>query len=1017
VRPKMFRACLNLARQALACTSLIPKIIAAAALFFLPLCCFAQVTVLNFENLSPAPLIAQYSNKGVTFNGQAIRNYSQTPGFTHSGSQGVELCFAAEFCSSPLQADFTKPQSHVKVFVGFSSPMSAAGTVALQAFNQNGGLITQVTANLGPSNAAIPVQTPLQINTATATIRRVLITFLATNGEVFNNGLVVDDFEFNAPGAPPLCTTTTNPSVQILQPAGGTVFQVNNFPLQGTVATQAPLQAATLTVTNSAGTKSSSILGTLVQPAGGPFGVTSVFDELAQGSNTVTVTAANCHGASSGTVNVSYQPIAQGTRFKLIGMEVVQATQDMQNTVPLVADKPTMVRLYLEVTGPTTSIANVSAAITASHPEGGASLPNLRSVNSATVTSAPDAFTRRQDLANTLNFMLPAAWIANSTLHIQVSEIDVQGTVSNVPCDGCENNDNVGPLFSHFQPTKPLNLVLAPYIYQPHSKPGLVATPDIFFTPMGALQYFNDVYPLRGNFPSLDSGINLVRILPMTVTTADLHNRDEEDDFVDDLDDRLDDLRSDAGDSWPSDVHLLAMSPCGCGGIGDAPGNAGLGDTWAVENGLVPEKNLEYYGAVWSHELGHNFGRQHAGDAHNEEAPQDLNFPYPHGGIGEPGLALTTEWWNSSPFLILPGTPATGQKHAHDFMSYGDANDQTDHTNDWISPYTFKALFQSFLDLNARTAPVSAKSQKLIVSARVTKTGTVTLRPFRIVNTSFTSSDSQDSAYSVELQDKDGKILQSQRLSVSQREGSGSLRLGGFIPWNAETTSIVLKNREKIIGKRAVTAGKPTVRIVAPLAGSTLAPKATISWQASEAGNPALTFTVLYNTGANDNWIPVASGIAKNSVTIDTSLLPGSRQARIRIRATDGVNTTEADSSGMLIVPVKPPLVAILGLKNGAALSAENASLIGAAYDPQDGMLATEKLQWTSNRDGVLGKGRRATPRKLSSGPHIITLTATNSLGRTTTAKVNVIVPGKPGPVHLPPKVIHISPQPATRPS
>lgn len=189
--------------------------VAALTLLLLPSSSFAQNTVLNFENIPQAPLIAQYSNKGVTFNGQLIRDYSQTPGFTHSGNQAVELCFAAELCSSPFQADFTRGQSHVKVWVGFTSSTTIANTVALQAFDKNGTLIRQVTALLGPSNAAIPVQTPLEINSATRKIRRVMITFISTsNGAAFNNGLVVDDFEFSSPGGPPVCTTTINPSVQ-----------------------------------------------------------------------------------------------------------------------------------------------------------------------------------------------------------------------------------------------------------------------------------------------------------------------------------------------------------------------------------------------------------------------------------------------------------------------------------------------------------------------------------------------------------------------------------------------------------------------------------------------------------------------------------------------------------------------------------------------------------------------------------------------------------------------------------
>jgi hypothetical protein len=219
-----------------------------------------------------------------------------------------------------------------------------------------------------------------------------------------------------------------------------------------------------------------------------------------------------------------------------------------------------------------------------------------------------------------------------------------------------------------------------------------------------------------------------------------------------------------------------------------------MADTWVVEHGVVPEKNFESYGAVWSHELGHNFGREHAGNAHDEEAPQDLNFPYPHGGIGEPGLALTTEWWNSSPFLLDPGIPASGQKHAHDFMSYGDANDLSDHTNDWISPYTYKALFQQFLDLNARSAVW--QEQKLIVHGSITSSGAVVFRPFHIVTTAFAAEPGESAEYRIELQNAAGQVLSSSPVSVNKSE-STSLHFSSYIPWNPETKKIVLKNKEK----------------------------------------------------------------------------------------------------------------------------------------------------------------------------------------------------------------------------
>src|SRR5262249_54279453 len=152
----------------------------------------------------------------------------------------------------------TQGQSHVKVWVGFSSATTIANTVALQAFDGNGTLIGQATAHLGPSNAAIPVHTPLQFNSAAAKIRSVKITFLAPpNGSAFNNGLVVDDFEFNSPGGPPHCTALVRPRIEIAQPAANAIFQSNSFPLQGNIFTPTALESATLAVTNSAGTKSS----------------------------------------------------------------------------------------------------------------------------------------------------------------------------------------------------------------------------------------------------------------------------------------------------------------------------------------------------------------------------------------------------------------------------------------------------------------------------------------------------------------------------------------------------------------------------------------------------------------------------------------------------------------------------------------------------------------------------------------------------------------------------------------
>lgn len=959
--------------------------------FGVPVAANAQTApvVINFEGLEPVKVVSQFASQGAIFNGPTARDYSQTPGFAHSGTRAIELCFAAEFCTVPLDIRFTAGQAHTKLWVGYSGPLGQASTVILQAFDQNGARVGQVSAVLGPSNRPIAVQTPLEINSPSPIIRQLVLMFAPNpGGPAFNNGLVVDDVEFSTAGPPPPCPTTLTPSVTLSQPLNDETTRINEFLLQGMVTTGAPLNQAKLTVVGPGGSKTTDLLGSIVPEAGGTFGATRVDGSLSPGLNTVTLLVGNCRGTATASKKVTFTPIAAGTKFRFLGMEITQATQDLRNSVPLVAGKPTVVRVYLSVQGPTQLIGEVTGAITASHP-GGASLPNWQSANAITVNSSQDVRAKRHDLQASLNFILPPEWSAAGTLHFQVSKLYIQGQESHLPCDGCGNLDEINaPRYVQFSPTRPLNLVLVPYVYAISATP----TPDILFTPMGSLQWLNNVYPVSGNFPEDGAGVRLLRILPTRSTNKNLHNDDDGDDFIDDLQDIFNDLQDQAGSSWPSDVHLFAMTPCGCGGRGASPGNVAYGDTWNVETGPVQDDKYEFYGALWAQEIAHNFGLNHAGNAHDEMPPQDLGFPYPHGGIGEPGLAIITEWWNGSPFLIEPGVPALGKKHAHDFMSYGDVNDSADHTYDWVSPYTYQDLFRSFEELG-QSRRSTAQTEKLVVLGRIGRDGTVTLRPFNRVTTSYSSGPGTAGELSVDLVDAGGRTLLSHHFSARHVGGSNASVFNEFVPWKAGTQLILIKRGGVVLAKRTVSPHKPWVRVVSPKGGETWGAKATITWEAGDDDHDPLTYTVLYNSGLDPSWIPIASGVTGLSTTVDTALLPGSPKARIRVRATDGVNTAEAESGGTFAVPDKSPLVVILGPVNGQTIPAGTPlRLIGAAYDPEDGMLPSSSLTWTSDRDGLMGQGERLRMRSLSRGPHVITLTATDSQGRVVKARVNVTV-------------------------
>ena len=80
--------------------------------------------------------------------------------------------------------------------------------------------------------------------------------------------------------------------------------------------------------------------------------------------------------------------------------------------------------------------------------------------------------------------------------------------------------------------------------------------------------------------------------------------------------------------------------------------------------------------------------------------------------------------------------------------------------------------------------------------------------------------------------------------------------------------------------------------------------------------------------------------------------------------------------------------------------------LSGYAWDPEDGPLPDASLTWESDRDGFLGDGDELVVTTLSSGRHVITMTATDSDGQADQVSVSIAVQGG---VYLP-LVLHNRP-------
>jgi len=172
----------------------------------------AGPTVINFDDVitgglgtgGPISVTDQYASQGVSFNSPVAVDFSKgnsIPDFAHSGTIAIEQCYAAEFCTAPIEIKFNQGQSRVKVWVGYDSALQEKTPVILRAFDASGNQIARAEANLA-EQGPIPIQIPLEVSTINtrnrlltkSNIIRVTVDFRDENR--YTNGLAVDDVEF-----------------------------------------------------------------------------------------------------------------------------------------------------------------------------------------------------------------------------------------------------------------------------------------------------------------------------------------------------------------------------------------------------------------------------------------------------------------------------------------------------------------------------------------------------------------------------------------------------------------------------------------------------------------------------------------------------------------------------------------------------------------------------------------------------------------------------------------------------
>ncbi|TDO34743.1 hypothetical protein EV643_126103 [Kribbella sp. VKM Ac-2527] len=395
-------------------------------------------------------------------------------------------------------------------------------------------------------------------------------------------------------------------------------------------------------------------------------------------------------------------------------------------------------------------------------------------------------------------------------------------------------------------------------------------------------------------------------------------------------------------------------------------------------------------GATLAQEMGHALDRKHAPYApgwEQEEPPFPQYGDYPLGSIGEYGFDVVTSE------VYDPNT-------SHDFMSYG--------SDRWVSPHTYVGLRNEIVErfsdasfaglADGRFSPSGDPSQEtLFLSFRVNRDGSVEVHPsFHLPARAQPPDHTSTSDVSCELLDGKGQVLGFHRCRArgSHVDPDGPhIDFHEAIPWVDEATAIRFLRNKEVLHLHDIEALAPTVKLPASGLRSS-EQRLTLKWEGHHPER-AVTYLVRYSRDAGRTWRVVAVNSSKSECVLRQRQLPGGEQCLLQVVASSGIRTHVAQTKPFS-VPSEPRSATILSPKSTSETTSTGQALLrGGAFSSDYGLGAPEDVVWSSNVDGVLGRGFELIADGLSEGAHTITLTAPDGQGGVATASavLRVVLP------------------------
>ncbi len=595
---------------------------------------------------------------------------------------------------------------------------------------------------------------------------------------------------------------------------------------------------------------------------------------------------------------VAYTPADDSAPIQVDAIEVTQGIQDLAQSIPLLAGKRTVVRVYLsQPVGPAKTVQGEIAVRT-----GPLDVPFIIASENVVVlqpAEAGDLPIKREDVDRSLNFVLPAT--QEGPLSLEIASITDTVTATDVAFSG-ERRPAVW-----FHASAPLRLRVIGFRYP---QDGITHTP----TPLdfALLQsWMARAYP---------AGTQFVTTTITDATAAVPFS-------CGDINAQVAAMRTldmDAGGDERTHYYGLVSDSGffmrGCAGVPATPSPDAVGSgptgpgTWGWD---TDGSYGDWYGG---HELGHTYGRKHPGFCGESESDLD-NYPFENGqlangndsfmgfDVGDPA--------NGIAMRALPGT------QWHDVMTYC--------SHQWLSAYTYLGIRRRLADEDAlgptgapgpapgpgagpiafgsgrpdarfpqaaprrpvAEGPTAVEEAKEMVSLSVVGTANLTRRSgaIRYVNPLAHARGAKDVGHDAMLRVSDGagKALGDYPVAVRlDSEIMPGEEVRGIIDAVIEVEStarlIELLIGDEVVDRHRIGGGAPRMRA---LRAEAVPLGMRVEGEAEEA--EGLTYTVQVSTDDGRSWQTVAIGLKTPSTEFDRSQFPPGQALKVRVIASNGL--------------------------------------------------------------------------------------------------------------------------------